>query len=149
MDVHSLFTPPVIWFLIGLGLLLLELILPGLIVIFFGLGAWITALGLWIFNYGINMQLLVFAVSSVAMLLLLRKSLKQRFFSTSEESDALEDEFIGKVATALTTLPANVPGKVEFKGTQWSAVSDSEIPQGGAAKIIGKDSLTLKVTAIN
>ena len=36
--------PAVIWFLVGLGLLLLELALPGLVILFFGAGAWVTAL---------------------------------------------------------------------------------------------------------
>ena len=34
MDILS--DPAVIWFLIGLGLLLLELVLPGLVILFFG-----------------------------------------------------------------------------------------------------------------
>ena len=35
--------PEVIWCLVGLVLLLLEFILPGLIIFFFGLGAWVVA----------------------------------------------------------------------------------------------------------
>ena len=42
----TLFTAEVIWFLIGVGLLLLELVAPGLIFVFFGIGAWITAAAL-------------------------------------------------------------------------------------------------------
>ena len=147
MDIATLLTPPIIWFLVGLGLLLLELAVPGLILFFFGVGAWITALGLWIFDYDIDIQILVFAISSVALLLLLRKSLKRRFFSDSKESDALEDEFIGKFATTINDLTANIPGKVEFKGTTWNAICDANVKKEVAVKITGKDGLTLLVSA--
>jgi len=32
-----------LWFLLGLGVMALELVLPGFVIIFFGIGAWITA----------------------------------------------------------------------------------------------------------
>jgi hypothetical protein len=67
----ELFTPPVIWLLIGLAFLLLEIAIPGLIIFFFGLGAWIVALLFVFFDPGLTVQLLVFAVSSVFLLLLL------------------------------------------------------------------------------
>ena len=35
--------PELIWFLIGLVLLLMEFAIPGLVVLFFGIGAWVVA----------------------------------------------------------------------------------------------------------
>lgn len=40
----------VIWFVIGLSLFLLEFIFPGLVLIFFGVGAWITAIIAYFLN---------------------------------------------------------------------------------------------------
>lgn len=54
MSLEFLSNPAVIWFFIGLFLLLLEMAVPGLIVMFFGVGAWITALITAIFHPGIN-----------------------------------------------------------------------------------------------
>jgi len=48
--------PAVIWFLIGLGLLLLELVLPGLVILFFGAGAWVTALACVLHDFNLNWQ---------------------------------------------------------------------------------------------
>lgn len=147
MNLQEFFTPPVIWFLIGLVLLLLELAIPGLIVIFFGVGAWITALCLKLFNIGINLQLLIFLVSSSLCLALFRKYLKKRFFGEDNvKTGALDDEFIGKIATTVTELKAGISGKVSFKGTTWNAISDVDVESGVQVKITDKESITLHVT---
>ena len=73
--------PAVIWFLIGLGLLLLDLALPGLVILFFGTGAWVTALVCALADISLNVQILIFLVASLLGLVLLRKYLKNRFFN--------------------------------------------------------------------
>lgn len=147
MNLNEFFTPGVIWFLIGLGFFLLEMVIPGLIVFFFGLGAWIVSLSYVLFDPGINAQLLIFGVTSILSMLLLRKFLKHKFFNANNaESDALEDEFINKTAIAETDIPAGTPGKLSFKGTQWKVVPDVDIQKGDTVKIINKESLTLFIT---
>jgi len=139
--------PPVIWFLIGLFLLLLEIVIPGLIVLFFGIGAWITAIVCALFHPNLNIQFLVFLLSSVLILVLLRRSLKKKFFLEGDRNvSTLEDEFIGKTAVALTNIRPGEPGKIEFKGSQWPAESEDEITTGQRITITGKDSIMLKVT---
>ena len=143
----ELFTPPVIWFLIGLAFLLLELAIPGLIIFFFGLGAWVVALLFIFFEPGLTLQLLIFTVASILLLLLLRKSLKRKFFKEDQSTDAsLEEEFVGKLAVAETDIKPGTNGRVSFKGTHWNATSDSVIKKGSRVKITGKESITLTVT---
>ncbi len=145
----DLLTPPVIWFLVGVVLLLLELAVPGLIIFFFGLGAWIVALCLVLFDMSLTLQLLIFIITSVATLLLLRKFLKDKFFRQDDSNKAsLEEEFIGKTAITETELKPGVSGKVNFKGTQWSAMSDETIAKGERVKIIERESITLIVKKI-
>ena len=142
MDLLS--DPAVIWFLIGLGLLILELALPGLVVLFFGIGAWVTALACKIFDIDLNFQILIFLVISLLGLLLLRKYLKNRFFSRKKgEAEALE-EFIGHKAKVLSDFKDG-EGKVEIKGTPWNAVCDEPLKIGQTVVIEKKDSLTLFV----
>ena len=66
--VHGLGRLPVsalLWFLFGLGIMVLELVQPGFIVIFFGIGAWVTALLVWLgVLQSLNAQLLAFLASS-------------------------------------------------------------------------------------
>jgi membrane protein implicated in regulation of membrane protease activity len=86
-----------IWFLIGLVLFLLELVVPGFIIFFFGFGAWVTALICLLFHPGTNLEIIIFAVTSVLSLLALRKIIQNKFFySKSNSSEAVEDEFTGK-----------------------------------------------------
>ena len=140
--------PAVIWFLIGLGLLILELVLPGLVIMFFGAGAWVTAIASAIFDISLNMQILIFLVASLLGLVLLRKYIKKRFFSKKDENaqDQLE-EFIGRKAMAVEQFKDGV-GHVEFKGTRWSARSDEPVSEGQWVTILSQESLTLNVKPI-
>jgi len=143
MDILS--DPAVIWFLIGLGLLLLELALPGLVILFFGAGAWVTALVCAITDISLNWQIFIFLIASLFGLVLLRRYLKRRFFGKSDQKieDQLE-EFIGKKAKAIDDFKDG-SGKVEFKGTRWSAVADAPVKKGDWVTILEKESLILTV----
>ena len=138
--------PAIIWFLIGLGLLLLELALPGLVVLFFGIGAWITALCHAIFDINLNFQILIFLISSLILLVLLRKFLKKKFFDRKKDEirDQLE-EFIGHKAVVSSDFKSG-SGQVEFKGTNWKAEGDDTLKKGDQVVIEKKDNLTLYVT---
>jgi membrane protein implicated in regulation of membrane protease activity len=138
--------PEIFWFILGLGLFLLELVMPGFIIFFFGLGAWITALVCLVWNPGTNLQIIIFALSSAVLLVALRKIIQKKFLnSTSTHSDDVEDEFTGKEALAIVDFGGIKKGKVEFKGTTWDAESSSEITEGQRVKIIEKESFKLIV----
>ena len=144
---ESIFTrPELIWFIIGLVLFLLELVLPGFVIFFFGVGAWVTALLCLIANPGINLQAIVFAVTSILSLVLLRKMVQKRFFYSKDElSKEVEDEFSGKEAVALSDFGADKTGKVEFKGTNWKAESEFPIKAGQRVIIRTKENFKLFV----
>jgi len=92
---------PLIWFLIGLVFLLLEFLLPGLIVLFFGFGAWVTAICTLIFDLGLNAQLVVFIGTSILSLIFLRKYFKRIFVGKDEKAvDEILEEFVGKIVIA-------------------------------------------------
>ena len=147
MDILS--NPAVIWFLIGLGLLLLELVLPGLVILFFGAGAWITALVCTFSDINLNWQILIFLVASLLGLVLLRKYLKRRFFNrTDKEIDDQLEEFIGRKGRAIDDFKSG-SGKIEFKGTRWSARSDDTVAKGDWVVIKSKESLILNVKKSN
>jgi membrane protein implicated in regulation of membrane protease activity len=146
--------PELIWFLVGLVLFILEFVMPGLIVAFFGVGAWIVALICLLIpseHFTLNYQLLVFIVSSVLSLLLLRKWLKGAFFGHVVSKQDLREnleEFVGQKAIVKEKIIPKAGGKVEFHGTDWRAEADEEIVEGTAVEIIGKDNITLKVKAL-
>ena len=138
--------PELFWFLIGLVLFLLELVIPGFFIFFFGLGAWVTALVCLIGEPGTNLQIIIFAVSSVLSLIALRRIIQKKFFyNKGNLSEEVEDEFTGKEALTITDIGPDKKGKVEFKGTTWKAESKSEIKEGQTVIIIEKENFTLIV----
>jgi inner membrane protein len=146
MVINVFSRPELFWFILGLGLFVLELVIPGFFIFFFGLGAWVTALVCLIGNPGTNLQILIFAISSTLLLLALRRIIQKKFLnSKSTQSDNVEDEFTGKEAIATIDFGGMKHGKVEFKGTTWTAESDSEIKEGQRVIIIEKDSFKLIV----
>jgi membrane protein implicated in regulation of membrane protease activity len=146
--------PELIWFLIGLVLLIFEFIMPGLIIGFFGAGAWIVAIICLFSTYvaeSLNTQLIIFIIASVLALLLLRKWLKGMFIGhTKSQQDLTEDltEFIGERVVVKEKITPKAGGKVELHGTNWVAEADQEIAEGTVVEIIGKDNLTLKVKVV-
>ncbi|MBC8471466.1 MAG: NfeD family protein [Planctomycetes bacterium] len=143
--------PEIIWFLTGLVLLILEFALPGLIIAFFGVGAWIVALVCLITDIGINTQLIIFIICSVLSLLCLRKWLKGIFLGHTGSKQNLKenlDEFVGQKAVVKEKIVPKAGGKVEFHGTNWLAQADEEIAEGVMVQIISKDNITLKVKSL-
>ncbi len=144
--------PELFWFIIGLVLFLLELVIPGFFIFFFGLGAWVTALVCLIGSPEsiTNLQIIIFAATSVLTLVALRRMIQKKFFYSKDNlSEGVEDEFTGKEASALTAFGPGIKGKVEFKGTTWKAESKAEIKEGQTVIIIKKDSITLTVQPKN
>jgi membrane protein implicated in regulation of membrane protease activity len=138
--------PEIFWFVLGLVLFLLELVIPGFFIFFFGLGAWVTALVCLIGHPGTNLQIIIFAFISVISLIALRRIIQRKFFyNKGTQSEDVEDEFTGKEAIATIDFGGLKKGKVDFKGTTWTSESVSEIKEGQRVIIIEKDSFKLIV----
>ena len=143
--------PDLIWFLVGLMLLILEFAMPGLVIFFFGIGACIVAVVCLVAPISVNVQLIIFIAASVLSLILLRKWLKGIFLGHTASKQNLKEnleEFIGQHAVVTETIVPKFGGKVELHGTNWTAQADREIAEGTVVEIIGKDNLTFKVKAL-
>ena len=148
------FSPELIWFLVGLALVLSEFMVPGIILVFFGLGAWVTAVTAWTgLTPGWSSQLLTFGISSVVLLVLLRRWFRNRFFGYIGDDHDLDtniDEFSGQSVLVTADIgPEHDDGIVEFKGAPWKARSASHIPAGQRAIITKVDGITLMVEPEN
>ncbi len=136
--------PAVIWFIAGFILFILEFALPGFILFFFGVGAWIVALLAMVFDIPINVQLLIFLGASIVTILLFRKSM-QKIILVKKKSSEIEDEFIGKIGRSETAITPGKNGKIYFKGTSWDAASEDVIGPDENVTIIGNESILLIV----
>jgi len=137
----------VLWFLAGLLMILSEFMIPGIILVFFGAGAWIVALGIWLgIMPGLGAQLLVFAVTSVLLLVFLRRRFRDGFLGrVSEEglaADSIDDE-IGGTVIALEDMSPGGKGRVEYKGAAWQALCSTPLAKGERARITAHEGITL------
>jgi len=138
---------------VGLGLILLEFTAPGAILVFFGVGAWIVAVTTWVgLTTSLAWQILVFAVSSVALLLLLRRRLRGQFLGHTDARQDLEhdlEEFIGRTVQVTEAIRPGQSGRIEFKGAGWGANSEHALQPGDRAVITQMDGIRVTVRPVD
>jgi len=139
----------VIWFLLGFLLFILEFAIPGFILFFFGLGAWIVAAITVFIDIPLNFQIILFLVTSSVAVAVFRKWAKEKLGMLNAPKSVLEDEIIGKTAKAETAIMPGNQGKVSFRGTLWGASSSEVIKPGDQVIIIANESINLIVKPIN
>ena len=146
-DQKTIFDPVLLWFLLGLALIFLEFVVPGVILVFFGIGAWAAAITAYFGLTGsFQSQLLLFAVTSILLLVALRNWIKGKFYGhVGDVQDQTKnlDEFTGQsVIVVQEVIPNKMEGAVEFKGAKWRAVSDEHLKEGEIAIITNVDGIT-------
>ncbi len=136
-----------LWLLAGVLLLLVEFFIPGVIIVFFGVGAILTALTTWAgWTPNIGSQAAVFALSSVLLLFSLRRYVKKWFVGQSTHGSDTDDDFTGREARVTISLPGDGgDGQVEIKGANWKARSKAAIPAGTTVIIERREGLTFHV----
>jgi len=142
-----------IWFLIGIGFAVAELMVPGLILIFFALGAWVTAIICMFSDISLAAQLALFTAASLVSLFLLRRYMKNAFQGIAEASEAeeIEQSDIGKTAIVTQTIKPSLAGEIKYRGSFWKAYANEKIAVDVPVKILAHmedDSQALKVEAI-
>ena len=148
----ELYQSELVWFVFGLLFVLAELMLPGFVIIFFGIGAWITAIIDWVgLVENFTGQLAVFLVSSVLSLVLFRKKASTALrgkvvgkLSSDEELDNVK----GQKVKVIADIQPNNNGKVELYGTVWNAEAEVPLNKGLMVEVVERNNLVLKVKPI-
>lgn len=134
------------WLAAGLVLVVAELATPGgFVIIFFGIAALVVGvLGFLGVVTSTPLQLLLFSVLSVGSLAILRERLQSKLRTPSS---AAVDSLIGDLAIPQERLSPGVVGRVEVRGSSWSARNTSAVTldAGQRARVAGVDGLTLTV----
>ena len=138
-----------IWLYIGSFLMLAEIVSPGFVVFFFGLGAATVAVCKWaIPSLGLAAQLAIFSVASVFYLVVLRRYMKKLFMGYAENSSGLASEFVGRVGKVIETIRPEVPGRIELGEVEWKASADERLDPGTEVKVVAQDNLTMRVERV-
>ena len=99
-------------------------------ILFFGIGALITAAVSFAGLGNLAVELAVFALTSLALLFLFRKKLVKR--SSPEDKARQLSPDMGTRFTLSEAIPARGEALVAYQGTHWTAVNrgDEELPRG-------------------
>ena len=131
-----------IWFFVGVCFLIAEFTMPTFIMFFFALGAGIVSIVSVYYNLSINSQIILFALSSVISLVLLRNYMKNIFKGDeSKGKDKYFDNSIDpnkNIAIVSKTIQPNNFGEIKYKGTFYKAQSENSIDEGKTVKVVSK-----------
>jgi len=127
-----------IWLGIGVAFLVAEMMVPGFIMIFFGIGA-IIAGATAFFGSSLQLQIVIFGVSSLALIILLRKFMASTFSgSATMDTSAEEDSAVGALAEVVEAITPPHRGRIKFQGTFWTAEASQEIETGTTVRIVSR-----------
>jgi membrane protein implicated in regulation of membrane protease activity len=134
-----------IWLLIGVGLLVFEVLIPGgFFAVFFGTGALLTA-GLAAAHVidAAWAQWTAFGFLGTGLLIALRPTVRRRFETGGRDVDQIQAD----IATAVDPLAPGGRGKVELRGAPWTAEYQGQEPvePGARLRVVQRDGLTLIV----
>lgn len=141
-----------IWVLAGLALLVVEVAIPGgVILVFFGVAALVlgilVALGL---GGPLWLQLLIFSVLSLVSLFTLRGPVMRRLRIRpgAPEADPV-DTAVGESVVLLEDLAPLAEGRAEFRGTSWAVknTGDRTLHRGQTCTVDSVQGLQLYVRA--
>ena len=136
-------------FWIGFGVLLVfgEIILPGLVSIFLGLGALTVAA--FIHYKGIHrlpIQLIIWFVGSTFYIFTLRLLVMKYYPTDTVKKDINEDNlYVGQIIPVISeTIPAGGSGRINYGGTTWpvQSMDEEDIVVGDKVKILKRDNIT-------
>ncbi|MGB5218639.1 MAG: NfeD family protein [Smithella sp.] len=140
-------SPALVWAVVGLVLLIAELATVSFILCFIGLGALIVAFTTWLgITPSFSSQLIVFSISSLSLLFLLRKTAKKLFAGHAD----VPPDYAGQKAQVVKPIPAGGEGTVMYRGSDWLAFSNTAqtIPAGATVQIETIEGIRIKVKPV-
>ena len=141
-----------LWLGSGIFLMAIEFLVPGLVLVFVGLGSLTVVFGMH-FGYidGILQQFITFFISSIIYLFTLRFLVLRFVPSVTRKANIDEDEEVmGSIVEIVAEITSGEFGRVEHSGSSWQARAegDQTILKGEQVKIIGRENITWIVQKI-
>lgn len=141
-------SPVINWVIIGLVLSLLELIVPGVYLIWFGLAAFVVSTAVYFIPLEFTTQLIIFAVISGIFAVIGAAVYRYAFnkVQVPEEYRNLNNpaaQLVGQLVTVAEDAADNRT-KVKIGDTYWLASCQKPFKKGDTVKVIGvRDNLIL------
>lgn len=135
------------WWILGIVLVVLEVLAPGAVFLWMGIAAGVVGLIVFIApDLAWEHQLLIFAVLSVASILIARRYLKSRPIETDQPSlNRRGSQYIGRVFTLAEPI-VDGRGRLHVDDTMWK-IEGSDMNQGAKIVVTAVDGVVLVVEA--
>ncbi len=138
-----------LWLYLGAFLMLAEIVSPGFVIFFFGLGAVTVAGAKWLVpSMPLSWQLALFSICSVIYLVVLRRYMKNLFLGDAQGSLGLKGEYVGRIGRVVSAIRPEVPGRIVLGDSEWSATAGEPVDPGVEVRVVSRDNLTMRVEPI-
>jgi inner membrane protein len=137
---------PSLWFAVGLGLMVLETVVPGVHFLWFGVAAAIVGVLALLVPMALSAQLILFSLISIVTVFLVRRS--SRGGNAKSDEPALNvrgAHYIGRTVTVEEPIKDG-RGKVRVGDTIWAAEGEDAL-KGAQVEITGVNGTVLVVSA--
>lgn len=133
------------WLILGIGLIVLEALLPGVLFLWMGIAALITGvIALIAADLTWQVQTLIFAALSVVSVIAGRLWWRSRPTVTDHPTlNRRGEQHIGRVVTLDAPITDGV-GKIRVDDSTWK-VTGEDLPAGTQVKVVGADGTVLRV----
>ncbi len=139
--------PGLAWLSLAAVLAIVELVMPGIFLVFIAAGAAVTGLIALVFPLPLVVEIAIFAVASAAAVAIGRQWYRQ---NPVESADPLLNDrvarLVGEVVTVVETIEAG-KGRVKVGDSEWNA-KGPDTPQGARVRIIGANGTLLDVEPV-
>ena len=139
------------WWIAGLALLVLEMLVPGTFFLWMGIAAGVVGLLMLVLpDMSWQIQFLVFAVLSVVAITASRMWLRRHPITTDDSTlNRRGSQYVGRVVTLDQPL-VDGTGKVRIEDTFWRVATpdNSDLAAGVQVRITGVDGIVLKIEPV-
>jgi inner membrane protein len=133
---------PAVWIIAGLVLTVLEMIVPGMVIIWFGIAGVVTGI-LAFFVPNQFVQFSVFVILSGLMVVFSQRIARRITHAEPELVGA--NRWVGTTGRVIADIRPPEFGRVKVHGEEWRATATCEIPAGATVRVVAVDGTHLLV----
>ncbi len=138
-----------VWLTLGLMLAALEMVVPGVYLIWLAVAALATGALTWTFGLGLPMQIIDFIFLSLIAVYSARRFLRDRPIASADPLiNNRSGRMLGQTAIVTLEIDEGGSGRVKLGDSEWIA-RGPELPVGARVRITGSDGAVLLVEPLN
>jgi inner membrane protein len=137
---------PMVWIIAGLVLAALEMLMPGLVIIWFGIAGVLTGI-LAIFVHNAYVQFGVFIALSATMVVFSQRIARR--ITKPEPEPVGANRMPGANGTVVQEINPPALGRVKVEGDEWRAQADVALPRGTRVRVVRVEGTRLVVEPLS